>query len=101
MTKMQESLIYLVFFSFWLIRLYYKLYDKETRKYILYIGLLIIFWLVLRICKSIIDISIINRLLWYLYYIPMLLIPSLFYIFSNISIGKKFVKNVYILFLLY
>lgn len=42
MTKMQETLIYLVIFSFWLIRLYYKLYDKKTRKYILYIGLLII-----------------------------------------------------------
>lgn len=93
MTKMQESLLYLVFFSFWLIRLYYKLYDKETRKYILYIGILIVFWLVLRICKSIINISIIKRLLWYLYYIPMLLIPSLFYIFSNISIGKKICKK--------
>ena len=34
MTKMQETLIYLVIFSFWLIRLYYKLYDKKTRKLI-------------------------------------------------------------------
>lgn len=29
MTKMQETLIYLVIFSFWLIRIYYKLYDKK------------------------------------------------------------------------
>ena len=89
MTKMQETLIYLVIFSFWLIRLYYKLYDKKTRKYILYIGLLIILWLILRISKSLIDNITINRLIWYLYYIPMLLIPTLFYIFSNTSIRKK------------
>ena len=62
MTKMQETLIYLVIFSFWLIRLYYKLYDKKTRKYILYIGLLIILWLILRISKSLIDNITINRL---------------------------------------
>lgn len=80
MTKMQETLIYLVIFSFWLIRLYYKLYDKKTRKYILYIGLLIILWLILRISKSLIDNITINRLIWYLYYIPMLLIPTLFII---------------------
>ncbi len=93
MTKMQETLIYLVIFSFWLIRLYYKLYDKKTRKYILYIGLLIILWLILRISKSLIDNITINRLIWYLYYIPMLLIPTLFYIFSNTSIRKKVHKK--------
>ena len=93
MTKMQETLIYLVIFSFWLIRLYYKLYDKKKRKYILYIGLLIILWLILRISKSLIDNITINRLIWYLYYIPMLLIPTLFYIFSNTSIRKKVHKK--------
>ena len=49
------TLLFAVLFTMWTIRLYYKLYDKKTRRYILFIGILIIFWMIIRIIKGIID----------------------------------------------
>lgn len=79
----KEAFIYLIFFTIWIIRLYYKLYDERTKKYILFIGFLIIFWMLIRIFKDIIDISFLVRYCWYLYYVPLIFIPFLFYVFSD------------------
>ena len=79
----KEAFIYLIFFTIWIIRLYYKLYDKRTKKYILFIGFLIVFWMLIRIFKDIIDISFVVRYCWYLYYVPLIFIPFLFYVFSD------------------
>lgn len=84
----KEAFIYLIFFTIWIIRLYYKLYDKRTKKYILFIGFLIIFWMLIRIFKDIIGISFVVRYCWYLYYVPLIFIPFLFYVFSD-SLNSK------------
>ena len=54
MLGMQEALIFLVIFTFWVIRIYYKLYDKKTKFYVFIIGILIIFWMVIRIIKGLV-----------------------------------------------
>lgn len=88
-----ETLLYAIVFTFWTVRLYYKLYDKKIKKYVLSIGILIVFWMLIRIFKSVIGINSLERLSWYLYYIPLIFIPSLFYICSNnkISFKKKII----------
>lgn len=92
MLKLQETLIFLIIFSFWTIRLYYKLYDEKVKKYIMSIGILIIFWMLIRIGKGIVTSSQLERLFWYLYYLPLIFAPTLFYIcISNLlnKITKK------------
>lgn len=87
------TLLFAVLFTFWTIRLYYKLYDKKTRRYILIIGLLIIFWMLIRIIKSIVEVSFIERMCWYLYYLPLIFIPTLYYISSSSLLGKMSKKR--------
>ena len=82
------TLLFAIVFTLWTIRLYYKLYDKKTRRYILIIGLLIIFWMLIRIIKSIVISSFIERMCWYLYYLPLIFIPTLYYISSSSLLGK-------------
>ena len=87
-----ETLLYAVFFTFWCVRLYYKLYEKTTKKYILNIGILIIIWMIIRITKSVVDNIFLERMMWYLYYIPLIFIPTLFYICCN-SLNKNMNKK--------
>ena len=82
------TLLFAIIFTLWTIRLYYKLYDKKTRRYILAIGLLIIFWMLIRIIKSIVQTPLIERMCWYLYYLPLIFIPTLYYITSSSLLGK-------------
>ena len=83
-----ETLLYAIIFTIWIVRLYYKLYDKKTRKYILGIGFLIVFWMIIRISKSIVVNPSLERFIWYLYYIPLIFIPTLFYVCSK-TLSKK------------
>ena len=82
------TFLFAILFSFWTIRLYYKLYDKKTRRYILIIGLLIIFWMLIRIIKGIVVHPFIERICWYLYYLPLIFIPTLYYISSSSLLGR-------------
>ena len=82
------TLLFAILFTMWTIRLYYKLYDKKTRRYILFIGILIVFWMLIRIIKGVtLDINI-GRICWYLYYLPLIFIPTLFYVCSNSLLSK-------------
>ena len=82
------TLLFAIFFTMWTIRLYYKLYDNKTRRYILFIGILIVFWMLIRIIRGVtIDINI-ERICWYLYYLPLIFIPTLFYVCSNSLLSK-------------
>ncbi|MCQ2462602.1 MAG: hypothetical protein MJ177_04260 [Clostridia bacterium] len=53
--------------------------DRRVRNYLVAIGILIIFWFVLRAAKYVAFAQTegISRFIWYLYYIPMLMIPLL------------------------
>ena len=81
------EVIGLILFSAWTIRLYYKIFDKKIRKYTNHIGGLMILLLSLRALRDywIKDSSII----WYLYYIPLLFMPSLYYLCSRYIANKK------------
>ncbi|MCI7554033.1 MAG: hypothetical protein MST00_01120 [Tenericutes bacterium] len=82
------TLLFAIFFTMWTIRLYYKLYDNKTRRYILFIGILIVFWMLIRIIRGVtIDINV-ERICWYLYYLPLIFIPTLFYVCSNSLLSK-------------
>lgn len=82
------TLLFAILFTLWTIRLYYKLYDKKTRRYILFIGILIVFWMLIRIIKGVtLDINI-ERICWYLYYLPLIFIPTLFYVCSKSLLSK-------------
>ena len=82
------TLLFAILFTMWTIRLYYKSYDKKTRRYILFIGILIVFWMLIRIIRGVtIDINI-KRICWYLYYLPLIFIPTLFYVCSNSLLSK-------------
>ena len=48
---------------------------------------MLVFWIIVRIVKSVINEDITN-LLWYLYYLPMIFIPTLYYLCS-----KKILEN--------
>ena len=82
------TLLFGILFTIWSIRLYYKLYDKKIRRYILVIGILIIFWMFIRIVKGVIEDVFIERMCWYLYYLPLIFIPTLYYICSSLLLGK-------------
>lgn len=101
------TLITSILFVFWSVRLYYKLYDKHTKKYIMCFSILIILWMLIRFIKVITTNLILERILWYLYYLPLIFAPTLFYICSNIitkNIRKKKIITIFaiatILFLL-
>lgn len=81
-------LLFAIAFTFWTVRVYYKLYERKTRRYILIIGILIIFWMLIRIIKGITLNVKIERMCWYLYYLPLIFIPTFFYICSN-SLSNK------------
>lgn len=83
MTHKFETLLYAIFFTMWVVRIYYKLYDKKIRRYVLTIGFLIIFWMIIRITKSVIDINCLERYCWYLYYVSLIFIPAIFYVCCN------------------
>lgn len=92
MTHKFEALICAILFTFWSVRLYYKLYDKKIRKYIISIGILIVFWMLIRMTKGVVETTLLTRLSWYLYYVPLIFIPSIFYIYSR-SLSKKINKK--------
>lgn len=81
------TLLYGVFFTLWVLKLYYKLYDKKTKKYVMWIGLLIVFWVLVRINKSVVSLDL-QRIFWYLYYVPLIFIPVAFYMCSNMISGR-------------
>lgn len=92
MTHKFEALICAVLFTFWSVRLYYKLYDKKVRRYVISIGCLIVFWMIVRMTKGVVDSLLLERLCWYLYYIPLIMTPCIFYVCSSSitnAIGKK------------
>ena len=81
------EIIGLILFSSWTIRLYYKMFDKKIRKYTIQIGGLLILLLSLRAIRDY-TIKDINAI-WYLYYIPLIFMPSLYYICSRYIINRE------------
>ena len=91
MNHREQAIIYAIFFTIWLVRLYYKLYDKKTKRYVMEIGFLIVFWMFVKIIKSVLLNSFWIRFCWYLYYFPLIFIPAILYICSKQLDNKKYI----------
>lgn len=63
--------------------------EPRVRKYLIVIGVMIIFWCILRAAKYIAfeESETIARFIWYLYYIPMLMIPQISFQ-ASLSVGE-------------
>lgn len=77
-------LISLIAYSTWTIILYYRIFDKNFKKYIMGISSLLIFWFSIRVIRKYVD----NNITWYLYYIPLIFMPTLYYIISKYLLNK-------------
>lgn len=87
---MQSQITYtfLIIFCIWFLTLYNRIFDKKLKKYILLIGGLQIFWMIIRIIKSLTS-GTLNNFMWYLYYIPMIFIPTFYYLSSKYITDKE------------
>lgn len=72
--------------SMWLVRFYYKIFDKTIRKYVIGICALLVFWLGIRIVKM--YTPPLQTIWWYLYYISIIGMPTLFCLLTRYLLGK-------------
>ncbi len=71
----------------WGLFLHRRIIQIQIRNYLLLIVALMAFWILLKTIKHAISIPDLQRLLWYLYYIPMLFIP-LIALFVSMSLTR-------------
>lgn len=71
-------IIYIIAVSLWIICNLKKVSSSKMKTYIILIGGLITFWMIIRLIKWNINIDKLGRILWYLYYLPMLFLSTLF-----------------------
>ena len=97
-----RSFIYIGMFAAWGLSVRQRIVQKQVRRYLTGVSLLLILWFALRSAKYFIfwQPNII-RYLWYLYYLPMLFVPTLALLIA-MSLGKpdkyKLPKSVWLLF---
>lgn len=79
--------IYLTLLLAWGISIRTRIIQTQVRRYLLSITALMMLWLLLRTVKHSILSTDVQRILWYLYYIPMLFIP-ISALFISMSLGR-------------
>ncbi|MBR1816933.1 MAG: hypothetical protein IJ763_09565 [Lachnospiraceae bacterium] len=77
--KIIMFIIGLIIFSSWTIRLDYKIFDRKLKKYIMGIGGLLIFWIIIRVTRLYDG----SYFFWYLYYVALIFVPALYYLLSR------------------
>ncbi len=82
--------IYIGLYSYWTISVYKRIMQSRVRNYLMLIGAAIIFWITIRIIKWVAFEFVIfeDRLLWYMYYIPMIML-SVFFFFISLHVGEN------------
>ena len=83
-----RSFIYIGMFAAWGLSVRQRIVQKQVRRYLTGVSLLLILWFTLRSAKYFIfwQPNVI-RYLWYLYYLPMLFVPTLALLIA-MSLGK-------------
>ncbi len=85
---MIRSAIYIELFIAWGVSLHRRIIQPQVRRYLTSISVLVVFWMTVRTIRYSLDECMwLMRYLWYLYYLPMLLIPLLA-VFVALSLGK-------------
>ncbi len=83
-----RSLIYIFMFLIWGITLRNRIVQIQAKRFMTSIAGLIVFWVAIRSVKFVIAQSpFAVRMLWYMYYIPMIFIP-MFALLVALSLGK-------------
>ena len=82
-----RNIIHIALLTSWGISLHMRIIQTQARRYLLAVAALMAVWLLLKIVNYSIDNIVINRYLWYLYYIPMLFIPTIA-LFISMSLGR-------------
>lgn len=76
-----RSVLYIGLFAAWGFSLNQRVIQKKVRQYLISVVVLLIFWNVLKTLKYLVVTDpIVCRYLWYLYYVPMLLIPLMVFL---------------------
>ncbi|KIR02829.1 hypothetical protein P261_01644 [Lachnospiraceae bacterium TWA4] len=71
-----RSFIYICLFIVWAAYIRYRIISLKTRRYLFGIAISIIIWMCIRTVKYVfVADSNLNRILWYMYYIPIVSIP--------------------------
>ncbi len=81
--------IYIGLFATWTVSVYNRIMQRHVRTYLMLIGVNIIFWASVRAVKwaGFVKVALCDRLAWYMYYIPMVMIPLLFF-FTALCVGE-------------
>ena len=75
---MTQISIYIGLYSAWVIYLEKHVVDMKMRRCLTQIGALMVLWFLIRTIKFLVFFDPLEeRICWYLYYIPMILIPTL------------------------
>ena len=76
--RLLRPFIYIGLYVVWAISFRKRIIQKETRRCLIAIAAMMVFWMFIRMCKFEIpdEMPTAQRYAWYLYYIPMLLIPT-------------------------
>ena len=83
-----RSLIYIALYFGWGISVSKRIIQVQVRRYLISVSCLMVFWFVIRSTRYFFtEDAVIERYLWYWYYLPMMFIP-LFSLFVAISLGK-------------
>lgn len=88
MTQSQQSVLFLAIAAIWIPLLYIRTFDKTLKKYVALTGILLVFWMVVRMVKPYTE-GELTKILWYLYYVPLLMIPTFYYNCSSYLLNKK------------
>lgn len=84
------SVLYILLFVGWFFSLKMRIVQQSAKYHILALAFLAVFWLSIRTVKWYFAFSALStRTLWYLYYLPIIFIPTELFMFS-LFIGKSF-----------
>ncbi len=88
-TFILSSTIFIVMLVLWTVSLNKRIMQTNLRLYLVFLGVNMIVWIAIRVVKyaAFIFSALPDRILWYAYYIPLTLIPLLFF-FIALSIDK-------------
>ncbi len=83
-----RSLIYIEMFTIWGISIHRRIIQPQVRRYLVVVSVLMVFWVTVRTIRFLfVEEPGMLRLLWYMYYLPMLFIPFLSVLVA-LSLGK-------------
>ncbi|MCQ2771883.1 MAG: hypothetical protein MJ238_01210 [Bacilli bacterium] len=76
--------------TIWIVDLGRKITHRHIRNYAYFVGILIVFWIVVRYSKyrATYGLDVLAKYCWYLFYVPIVLIP-LFLFYSSLYFGKN------------